>query len=319
MKKILRNIVIVQLIILVCLIVKPYLASVKVFASHEANTPESFIINITSVILTKETGGEISVFSGNQEVDLASKDSFQSIIKIKGDVPNGKYTKASVSFDSTKFKVKGTVVLNGATYYTKANHTDFTTGPAELEEFSNVHQGGVVTQTFLTPLDVTGQTTISLIVDIANVLAYWDNKDTEPTPGLGGAKTFIVNTPMAVVVGTPGSKEIYNCVKSTDSATGIGRLGLIFDGNNTFVGGMGRALLKNSNTSSIFFTGGFPIDKYTVQSDGNITIEASSLGASREPIWWKLTNFKRTSHTGNWESVYLGTTISGTYTATRIE
>ncbi|OGF52217.1 MAG: hypothetical protein A2044_02995 [Candidatus Firestonebacteria bacterium GWA2_43_8] len=319
--KIILKIVIAEAVLLLALVAfKPLLMPEKSFAAHDVGTPSVFEVKITNIALKDELGLAKTIFSGSLPVDLASVSSFGTALEIAVNVPPGKYIGAVIMCDRY-LKVKGQLVLNSVTYYTKTAHTGHTTPSAEIEDIDY----GVVDlrsdQTFLAPIELSGNVTMRLIVDTEKVLAYWNGLDGAFKPEISAAGFNIVPLPMALIFGEPGTKEIYE-VHDTAYPNSKGRLALIFDASGNFVGGMGRADLTGSNTSSIFFTGGFPISIYAVNADGSINMGAESWNNGSR-IAWYMPDFRRTAttSTGSWRIVYTNASgaTSGSFTATRVQ
>ncbi|OGF46674.1 MAG: hypothetical protein A2452_05095 [Candidatus Firestonebacteria bacterium RIFOXYC2_FULL_39_67] len=325
LKKVLKKIIVVEIALLALLLVKPFFLDKKVFAAHEINAsgPTQMIVKITKITLENDgLSAPCTVFTGSQEVDLASAASLQPVLELNCNVAPGTYSMAIVEIDEN-VTVKGTAILGGTTYYTKTAHTGYTTAGVEAEVLSLRNQN-TFRNYFATPVQIKGGLTLRLIVDISGAIGYWNGADSSPkAPGeiASSGGMFIATLPLAVAMGNPGSKEVYDIM---DSDGGKGRLSLIFDSSDNFVGGMGRAWLANSNTSSIFYTGGFPLTKYESTSSG-INLEASSKTGNNysETIAWTITSFHRTAvggvSTGSWGQIYQGATPSGTFTATRVE
>lgn len=320
--KILKIMIVVQSVILVFVLIKPYMHVRLSQAAHNLGDVEQMIVTVTLVQLNeKENAGPSQIiFQGKQDVEITSVGSLGNVVNIPGNVPSGNtYAQIRVDLDPI-VKVKGTVVLDGKTYYTKANHTNYDTAPAELEEINRVNSqnaGGV----FPTPLKIEGNVTIRILAETLLILAYWDGNGSAPTPEQKTPGMTTVPFAAVAVVGEPGSKEVYDLTNlSGNSGDSKARLTLLFDSAGGFIGGMGRSLLKNSSISSgIFLSGGGGQMFYEPQSDGTITIK--NIGGPTGKSEITLTGFRRTNHSGNFSNsdIGSGTPTSGTYSAVRVQ
>lgn len=317
--KILKIMIVVQSVILVFVLIKPYMHVRLSQAAHNLGDVEQMIVTVTLVQLNeKENAGPSQIiFQGKQDVEITSVGSLESAVNINGNAPSGNtYAEIRVDLDPI-VKVKGTVVLDGKTYYTKANHTNYDTAPAELEEINRVNSqnaGGV----FPTPLKIEGNVTIRILAETLLILAYWDGNGSAPTPEQKTPGMTTVPFAAVAVVGEPGSKEVYDLTNlGGNSATSKARLTLLFDSTGGFTGGMGRSLIGGSG---IFLQGGGGQMFYQPQTDGTITVKnISDTPTGRSEI--TLTGFRRTNHSGSFSNSNIGsgTPTSGTYSAVRVQ
>lgn len=342
-------------------------ASSTVFRAHNsASGLESFTITVTSIRVTKEGGISAVVWKGSQEVDLAKATSLTSF---KGDIAPGEYKYFTLGC-STFPKVKGSIVVAGKTYYTKTNHTNYETPPAELEEICPLNSKDETETSaqeeqyrykfgfstgLASPIQIGGASSASVseiyaLVDTSYILIYYDgNKDTgngyEPyNNNTGTGKTagmYLNEIPFALTFGIPAKKEVYHYTVSSStnpyfSPSGTGRFTILFDASDNLVGSSAKQLLIDNTGNNFSLYGslvdqsqpgygegimlGFDPDSFKKNADGTYTVRMmTGIGASVTKIY--LTNFQRSSHTGNftYRNGQNGESVTGTYAATRIE
>lgn len=314
-----QKVVIAQVVILVFIFfAKMYFSGISSFGAASLETPESVMITFKEIWLTQEQDNkEVNVFKGNYEVDLAKVSSFQSALDIPCNVNPGKYTAIRIVV-SDILKVKGSVLHNSVTYYTKANHTDYATGSAELEEINNdkkIYGSWYIEKVnFLQQLDMGGDITVKAIIDISKTLMYTDSVT---NPGAVQERPIgmqFASLPMTVTVGQPGFKEVYDLTSGSETS----RLTLLYDGGGNFICGMSRNILDYG----AIFLGGF-VREYTPQTGGKVKIVAGyTSDTTGISTLTTLPNFIRSSHSDNWSrniAVPPAGSTSGVYNAVRVE
>lgn len=329
MLKVLRIVAIAECIVLAGLLLVRNSDPQPARAAHQSSDAESLIVTIESIELQKEDETYVTFWKGSEDVDIASGTvSLSNIKSFSGDIPPGKY-KSFKAMSNKPFKVKGTVVLNGKTYYTKASHTGHANPPAEYEELKNL---GVQGQVFWTHFDPTVElggsiSSVSLLMDISYFLTYYDGDSTTSLEGFGPdssapAGMYLRNyLPYAVIVGQGSKKEIYHL--TTPSCTGTGRLTIIYDANDIPIAGSLRKLYIDNAGYGFDLTGwlteGEAGATSNLQKNANgtlrINVKEDGAGATGHILF---SNFLRSSHSGSFTST-AGYISSGSYTATRIQ
>lgn len=318
--------------------VQPNSANAEIFKAHNSNTVESFIIKVTSIGFVKEDGTEITVWQGNEEVDLTTVTSLADVRTFNVDIPAGTYKQFGIHM-SKDYKVKGSVVVDGVTYYTKTNHSNYTTGPAELEVINILGQT-MDTQSFardfIPPVQFGKGTTTSdihILVDFSNFLTYYDGNSSTSNGGVPPQATqagmYLWNyLPVAITFGAPAKKEVYTY--TTPGMTGEGQLTIVYDSNDNPVSALARPRYIN-NTGFNFQlygwliggTGAVTREYVGKNADGTLWIrmydnsKQAYLGETEDNMYTIFANFQRSSHSGSFTST--GRNGNGTYTATRTE
>ncbi|MEK6646179.1 MAG: hypothetical protein AABY84_05870 [Candidatus Firestonebacteria bacterium] len=299
--------------------------------AHNSSAPESFIVTVQNIELQKEDGTNVSVWSGSEDVDIAKVTSLADVTAFKGDIPPGKYKKFFLTI-SSKYKVKGSVVLNGTTYYTKIAHTGYTIAPAELEEVGILGQN-MPQQRIERVFDPVAQlggsiSEAHILVDISNFLTYYDgNEQTSNEFNFGSYKPTAgmylwSYLPYALTIGKPAIKEIYEYTSSTTIGTGL--LTIIYDSDNNPIDAMARPLYTNNSGTQFKL---FPSEAGVItgsnlqkNSDGTLRLQMNPAPTDTSDTMGfgtiVMSNFQRISHTGSYTSTRQG---NGTYTATRIQ
>lgn len=308
----------------------PKTANATYWLAYNSDTPQSFIFTVKAIQLQKEDGSWVSVWKGLEEVDLATVQSLGTVAAFKGDIPAGKYKKFSLT-TTNKYKVKGSVTIGTTTYHTKTNHTNYETGPAELEELqlsgaTNPEQG---LERVFDPSAELGGTSISdiyVLVDFSYLLTYSDGKN--PTLSNNSAQgMYIPDYPAyALTFGAPSKKEVYRY--SVIGENGESLLTIIYDSGDNGIGALVRPLNINNTSgagdsdmhatlSTSHMPGG---NKYVKKNaDGTLTIQMESYPDIGRGIK-VFQNFKRESHQGIISMTGTGATnYTKTYTATRVQ
>jgi hypothetical protein len=337
--KIFKVIILCELLILAgVFVIKHYdakTADATYWLAHNSSAPTSFKVTVQNIYLTKVDGTQVNIWSGSEEVDLATVTSLGDVKAFKGDIPAGIYKKFSLTI-SSNYKVKGSVTLDGKTYYTKASGTGFETGPAEEQAVRIMGQDKdqqAIERTF-DPVLTLGTTTsiseIHVLVDTANFLTYYDGNETtsnglnfgsyKPTAGM-----YLWNyLPYGLVVGKPGKKEVYEYTSSHTQTTGTGLLTIVYDGDDNPIDALSRPLYTNSSGTSFKLcassAGVIFGSNLKKNADGTIRIQMNPAPTDTDTSQGfgtiVLTNFQRASHSGAFTSDRQGT---GTYTATKIQ
>jgi len=328
--KVLKIIFLFELLILVVIIGMKYITPAvyaNIFRAHNSNAPESFIITVTSIGFVKEDGSQVEVWTGSEDVDLTTVSSLADVKTFAVDVPAGKYKQFAIHF-KTVCKVKGSVTVNNVTYYTKASHSGFATGPAELEELRVLGQDQSIqafTRDFNPPAEFGKGTSLSevhVLVDFSNFLTYYDGNGVAPN-GVTSAGMYLWNyLPVSITFGKPAKKEIY--IYSTQGVAGNGQLTIVYDSNDEPITALARPLyLNDSGTSFNFYGwlwGGFgstPREYLKKNADGTIWLKM--YGAPTDSGGFgdiTIASFTRDNAPCGYESTRMG---SGTFTKTKIE
>lgn len=300
-----------------------------VFKANHSSDPESFLVTLTSITLTKEDGSDVILWSGSEEIDVVSLTSLSQCKFFNGGVPAGKYKKITLRPKGKAFKVKGSVILNGTTYYTKTSHSGFASAPAEYEELETM--GDVAYEINLSPaieIKESAPAEIYCLFDTGNYLTYYDGDSSTSLGGFGPRqvsagmylKTYL---PYAITVGKPVKKEVY--YYTTQSWQGKGQLTIFYDGNDNPISGSARPLYVDNGSYDFRLYGWLTeaggagqTDSLKKNADGTLTIK---LREDDPPYtgYVKFPNFQRASHTGSFVSDGWARGVSGTYTATKVE
>lgn len=348
--KILKITIVVECVILAAVFgikrYSPKVVDAVSFRAHNSIDLDTYIVVVNMINLVKEDGGEVCLFEGSKEVDLAKTTSLGVAESFKGDIPTGTYKQMKIGSKgwsvSGGVKVKGSVTVNGVTYYTKTSHTGYTTPPAELEELSiwGTPGGWGVIQDFNPPIQLGGTISeINVLVDTSYGLLYFDgNYNTSTDQGFwlnfgtsNPAGFYIFNPAHAVTFGIPAKKEVYEYTTSWSKSPGTGRLVLLFDSSDKLVGGNSQAILVNNKGVDFKLTG-WMSDYYNgsvnpsllqKNADGTYTLklqclQPTDLGVNKLVTFPK---FQRAAHTGSFTYYYAGDkeTTSGTYTCTKVQ
>jgi hypothetical protein len=291
--------------------------------------------------LEKVDGTQVTIWKGSQDVDLATTTSLLAVANFKGDIPAGVYKKFKLFCAESFPKVKGSISVSGTTYYTKANHTNYTTGPAELEELKIVGWGAqyAIEQTFSPPVQLGGAfNNINVLVDLAYGLIYWDGNGENPIGSVNGttAGMYLPLPAHAITFGAPAKKEVYEYDISTTvfpSSPGRGRMTLLFNSDDKLVGASVKSLLlENVPSGGVYFKlyssladayGSTPSpEAFQKNADGTYTIKmGKDIATTNYSNYVVFSNFQRASHTGNfsYKDNSTGETVTGTYTCTKIQ
>lgn len=334
--KVLRAVIVAQLLIVGVFYIAGKCNSEPLFAStfkaHGANSPDNYIIPVTQISLQKEDGNFVTLWSGNQDVDLATLSGPSDFTSFNCNVPPGKYKRINIfcgPANGVNIRVKGTVVSGVTTYYTKASHTGHTTGPAEIEEFSStalVEGYYALTQDYSPAIEIGGSSTVSdivALVDISDSLIYYDGNGTDPLakPWLP-AKTagmYLQGCGYAVTLGIPGSKEIYDF--DTGVSTDRGRLTIVYDGTGNVIGANARLVLTNSSFGNNLLPTTAPAQCiFTDNGNGtyNLLIRFGSMGIFDDSNTLTLQNFSKATHSGTYSKFFNNATTTGSYNCTRL-
>ena len=355
--KILRTVIAVQCLILAVLLAgryyEPKKAYAAVYKAHTSANPVSLKLRILSISLTTENGSQITAWNGDEEVDLTNGAALSDIKTFSGNVPAGKYTRMSLYCGQYYPKITGTVMLNGTTtYYTKAAHTGYTTGPAEEEEIRpwGVGTGGfALLQDFYPAITIDSSvSSIHVLVDSANYLLYYDGVSAtsggyDPMGSLnyanmgGHPAMFLGELPFAFAIGTPGTKEVYTYTTTMSSSSGEGRLTLLFDGSDKLIGANAKSVLKDNNgiffkpygtLNSSYGSAGIGDGNWKDNGDGTYTMMMETIGPGAPTGAHRVTfpRFKRSTHsdTFTFTNFQSGTDLTVTgqttenYTVTRL-
>ena len=326
--KVLRIVAVVECIVLAGLLLSKNLNPQSARAGHHSSDPESLIVTIESIEFTKEGGGDVTFFKGSEDVDIASGSvSLADIKSITGDLPPGKY-KSFKAMSNKPFKVKGSVVVNGTTYYTKASHTGHATPPAEYEELKtsgwDVQGGQIFWVEFDPPVEIgTSVPDIHFLMDSSYFLTYYDGDSatsgTSLISTLSAGMHCMNYLPYAVIVGKGAKKEVYHL--TTPSSTITSRLTIIYDNSDIPIAGGLRILYLNNTSSGSYLAGwlteGMAGKTSNLQKNANGTLNIR-VREDAGTGYIVFSNFLRGSHSGSFTST-AGYIASGTYTATRIQ
>jgi len=259
-------------------------------AHHSVQNLEALILTVTKIELMKADGSSRPIWEGSRDVDVS-----QGAATFTGTIVPGEYAVVSL-WCSAYPKAKGSVVVNGVTYYTKASHTDHATPPAELEEIKpetwgggGTYKFGIVTS-FNTPLHLNttlAAAEINLLLDPSYVLTYYDGNPstsggTSPFTA-GSSGMFITIIPAVVTVGQAAKKEVYHYRVLTNSSSsswssGTGRMVLLFDEADQLIAADARRLLSDNTGVSFELYGGF-----ANQFDPNYGTSESGLPVTVDP------------------------------------
>ncbi|OGF44437.1 MAG: hypothetical protein A2452_05990 [Candidatus Firestonebacteria bacterium RIFOXYC2_FULL_39_67] len=302
--------------------VSPSPAFAAMYKAHNtAATIESFVVKIKSIWVQNGSTIMETVWSGSQEVDLTSVSSLGSVMTFNGNVTPGPYNSISINCSAHPL-VKGSVVVDGVTYYTKTNHTNYTVGPAEPEDLMwNAVDGDPVAPyrllTFFSqPFTVTNTPQdVNVSIDLDYCLLYYDgvtgtSGGSSPDSAITTAGMHLLYVPSIVTLGAPSTKEAYEY--SINSNPIKGRLTMLFDGAGKLLGGGSRNMLvdnsgQNMGNYGSFFdqyasdyltaNNGIDPNAYVDNGNGTFTLTMRNGGASGglETVF---TDFKRQTHTG---------------------
>jgi hypothetical protein len=296
--------------------------------AYGCGTTNEFIVTITEIILQPEgTGPEMIIWSGNEVIDLTQLTSLAAIKNFNANIPTGKYS--GLRIKSKTAQVTGTVTVSSITYYTKAAHTGFATGPAEREALSpdgatiNASAGIFSLEQIFTPAITIGSSVkdIYLLFDFSKYLVYYNgNNDTDHTGAQMPASMHIGYLPFAFCLGAPGSREVYEY--SVPGVDGYGRLTLMFDSTGKMVGGSCRPILENSKGKEFGLWGilgqlgiGGGSDSLVANGNGTYTLTMNKVGGTVT-----FSQFARSNHTGSYTyPTAMDMPKSGSYTCTRVE
>ena len=299
------------------------------FKAHNSNDPAELIMTVTEINLVREDGSYAVLWSGTQDVDLSKITSLAQVTAFNGDIPPGKYIKFKLYSKSSRFKVKGSVVKNGITYYTKTAHTGYTTGPAEYEEIkiTGWGDGGFSLERDFSPsIELGRSNSISeayVLVDTAYYLTYYDgvsstSGDWHPYGAAGEGMYLATPFTYAITIGKPINKEVYEY--TSDTSTGSGRLVILYDINDEPVGASVRPLYVN-DLGAAFDLYGWLADEYgsplkneflLKNLDGSLRLQ---MKANSDAVI-VFPNFQRSSHSGPYTKTPGGI---GTYNAVRTQ
>ena len=306
------------------------------YKAHNSDTPDDLVMTINLICAYRDDGAVINIWSGSQEVDLSKITSLSQVSAFQGSIPPGKYTRLQLQSNNLTFKVKGSVVMNGVTYYTKTAHANWTNPPAEYEELNIAGLNNCkysIDRIFDPAIELGKATSVSdayLLIDTEFYLTYYDG-DPSTSPGWGKDWIFSQTGPgmyiasplsYAVTIGKPAKKEVYTY--SCPGHPGSGMIVLLFDGNDNPIGGSVKQLLVNNDGAQFEFWGSFGDNCFITEpsftqknSDGTLTLKMERTGGGSSFIV-NFPNFSRASHTGSLNIVNTGTgTYNATYIATR--
>lgn len=304
-----------------------YLVPRPASAAHGASNPESYVIPVTEINLDRDDGQHVVAWQGSQDVDLASATSLADIASFRGSIPAGRYTRIQIfcgPASGTMIKVKGSVTVNGTTYYTKASHTNYATGPAELEDFPStqlVEGYYSLSQTFSPPIVISDSSAASLhaLVDISDALVYYDGTGTNPLNSAWGPGMYLQRSSDAITVGMPGYKEVYDL--TDDSSPGKGRLTLLYDNSGAIVGCNAREVLSDGGTGIDIFPTWAPVSpvlRMAPDSTYELTLYFSGNGQVNAADSLMLSGFQHATCSGTYARNSPMGLRTGTYTATLI-
>jgi hypothetical protein len=297
------GIIIESLILLVMISLNTYSpAELKAvtYKAHHSTEPEQFALTIQSIEFKKTDGSTVVMWSGSQDVDFSTASALTALQSFTGNVPAGSYTQIKIK--SSYPKIKGSVTVGPTTYYTTADHSVNTTGPAQEEIIKPWGVGGdgnlYLSQDFNTPMELGGAVSgLQLLFDLKYLLLYYDGVkatsdgydpmgDQNYINAGGKPGMFVGEIPFAIAVGNPGSKEAYEYYDLANPTGGKGRMTLIFDGSDKLIGANARTILVNN--TGIFFKlyGGFgsygsagvSSDYFSSNGDGTYRLKFECIG-----------------------------------------
>lgn len=325
--------------------VSPAPAFAAVYKAHNsAATIESFVIKIQSITVQYNSAMPQTIWSGSQEVDLASVSSLGSVLAFQGNVAPGKYNSISINC-SAQPKVKGSVLVGSTTYMTKTNHTNRTVGSSELEELNPydlgdediyVYRIGTFFSQSFTVTDT--QQEVNVNVDLDYKLVYFDGLGSAPDITAMTTEGMYLRNPNAIVtLGAPSIKEVYEyniatCTNAGWANAEKARLVMLFDAAGNLLGGEGRNMLVDNGGQNMGNTGSFydqlaanytcdnGIDPNAFVDNGNGTYTLRmSIGSNSGGQETTFTAFKRQTDLGAPFSINVygaGKVLSANYTGT---
>ncbi len=307
--KILKMTILCGVIVLAVILVNKYCVP-EVNAAHNSAEPESFIFTVTEISLdTSDTpeGGKVNAWEGSEEIDIAAGDPLSDIATLSAKILPGKYYRFSLYAEGIIPQVMASVVVDGTTYYTKTSHTNYTTGPAELEEIDVwAGAGASLEQRFSPPIELTGAEEIHVLFDLSYLLLYFDgdlgtSSLGDSTPFWSQAAGIYLPTPKyAFTFGAPGSKEEYEYTVSGHEDEGPNSLTLIFDADDNLIGLNCQPLLTNNNPGNYlwgFVEGQITDEVFQDNGDGTYEIQLTQQYEGTMTVVFE--DFKRANHTGN--------------------